>query len=99
MKREIECLVRLQQLTAGLDDMMGFLVEEEILDVTEVKKMRSEAFPASDFYRRIQEIRGSKHNLKNSIQMMEYHWEVLPVERIKVTIVTDRTQREFVYNF
>ena len=35
----------------------------------------------------------------NKLQLIEYSWQVLPVELIKVTIITDRAQKEFSFGY
>jgi hypothetical protein len=35
----------------------------------------------------------------NKLQLLEFEWIFLPVERIKITIITDRNTGEFTYNF
>jgi len=35
----------------------------------------------------------------NKLQLLEYEWVVLPVERMKITIITDRMSKEFSHGY
>jgi hypothetical protein len=90
-RKELECLARLQTLTQGLDEILQFLREENLLDEVEIKAMRSSSdYPKETFLilNRLKE---------KQFQLLSYEWTILPVENITVLIVTDRTQRTFKY--
>ena len=92
-RREQECLVQLQYKTLGLDDILAFLKEEKLIDDVQIKTIRSSA----EYPKEIQKV---LWNLKQSekIQLLEYFWQVLPVEQIKILIITNRAQKEFTYD-
>jgi hypothetical protein len=90
---EIKCLARLDELLATNDSIMEFLVSEELMTREERK-----AFMLSADIPKV--LQGFMASLKgNKIQLLAYEWTVLPEERLKVTIITDRNSREFSYNF
>jgi hypothetical protein len=93
VKREIECLQRLQELTSQLGDVLAFLKLEGLIDDNQIKSVSL----SSDHPK---EVRGILQDLKvrQKIQLLQYEWSVLPVENINITIVTDRNQKEFSYN-
>ena len=92
--KEIECLKRLQTLKGGADEMLEFLVHENLIDSHRAKSIKSSPEAFKDLHECIKALHDA-----NKFQLLEYEWQVLPVERIKVTIVTDRAHREFVHNF
>lgn len=92
--REIECLTRLDELIASYDAILEFLQQEDLLTRQEAIAMRS----SSDVAKMIN-IKLSTLSKTNKIQLLEYAWEVLPVERVKISIVTDRVSKEFSYGY
>ncbi len=94
IKKEIECLARLSDLTGALSDILGFLLSEQIIKADVIKGIMA----SSDHPKLTQALLRSLQT-ENKIQLLEYEWNVLPVERIKIVIVTDRNSKEFSYNF
>lgn len=92
--KKIECIARLNTLRGGIDEILTFLVEENILLEQTARALRLSPETAKETYRLIQGFFAA-----GKFQLLEYEWQLLPVERIKITIVTDRNSREFVYNF
>jgi len=90
---EIDCLARLAEVAIPLDDILSFLVSEKIITMDQIKTVKSSSDHAKQVQHMLQEL---KQNDK--IQLLEYSWTVLPVERINILIITDRNQREFSYN-
>ena len=93
VKREIECLNRLQEMTGQLEDILSFLKQESLVDDNQIKSVKLSADHAK-------EIRGILQDLKmrQKLQLLQYEWSVLPVENICITVITDRNQKEFIYN-
>lgn len=92
--KQIECLFRLDQLIASNDSIAEFLRAEDLLSKEEVKGIKS----ASDTAKALQG-HLSRLSSSNKLQLLEYEWTLLPVERLKITIVTDRNSMEFSYNY
>lgn len=93
IRAEVDCLERYARLSNSLEDIMVFLLEEKIATPDEIKSVRSSADAPRSLQSLMYRIKG-----EGRIQLLEYNWEVLPVERIKIVIVTDRNSKEFVYN-
>lgn len=93
LKREIECLQRLQELTGQLEDVLAFLKLENLIDDNQIRTVKLSADHPK-------EVRGILQDLKvrQKLQLLQYEWSVLPVENIIITVITDRNQREFIYN-
>lgn len=90
---QINCLQRLQDTTGQLDEILQFLKQENLVDDNQLKSVRLGA----DHAKEIQQI---LRNLQvtNKLQLLNYEWNVLPVENICITIITDRNQKEFSFN-
>jgi len=89
-KREIECLKRLEQLSPVYEELLGFFVQERLITAEEIKVMRQSPEQA-----RLLQAKLAVLSSEQRIQLLEYEWAILPVERIKLNIVTDHGHREF----
>jgi hypothetical protein len=100
-RTEVDCLERLNDRVNALDDIMSFLVEEGLMDLENIKTIKGSSTPAVLLHTYITAVhKDSEHRFsRNSLQLLEYEWHILPVERIKITMVTDRATRDFTYNF
>lgn len=89
-KRELECLKRLQGLTPVQDELIAYLLQEYLLTQEELKVIKSESDQLRLLYMKL-------HTLseERKIQLLEFEWSLLPTERIKLTLVTDRGFKEF----
>ena len=93
LTKEIECLKRLHETTSQLSDILLFLKQELLVDDNQIKTVKLQA----DHPKEVQAILRDLQ-LKGKLQMLEYEWSVLPVENIRIHIITDRNQKEFVFN-
>jgi predicted nucleic acid-binding protein len=91
--REMECLERLENLTGQLEDILVFLKLENLIDDNAIKKVRT----SSNSPKEVREVL-SQLKTDGKLQLLRYEWNVLPVENILITIITDRNQKEFSYN-
>jgi hypothetical protein len=92
--REIECLAKLDSLTPSYDGIIEYLHSEDLLSREEGKAMRSSADVAKVLHTKLASLSKS-----NKLQLLEYEWVVLPVERMKITIITDRMSKEFSHGY
>ena len=90
---EIKCLARLDELIASNDTIMEFLVAEELMSKEERRFMGKSADVPKILQAFLAKMKGKQ------LQLLEYEWILLPEERLKVTIITDRNSREFSYNY
>lgn len=93
-KREIECISRLQGLSLAIDDILGFLLSESMITKEQIKHLRSSADQAKMLHSYLLNL-----SKENRLQLLEYEWQVLPVERIKILLISDKNSKEFSYNF
>lgn len=92
-RKEIECLARLQVTTQQLDQILFFLKQENLIDDNLIKSTRQSADHAKEIQLILRDLQ-----VKQKLQLLEYEWTILPVENIKISIITDRNQAEFVFN-
>lgn len=93
MKREVDCLLRLQELTAQLEDIIIFLKQEGLVDDNAIRHIKASSDKAKDIRSLLNDLK-----IKQKLQLLQYEWSVLPAENIIITIITDRNQKEFSFN-
>ena len=91
--KEINCLQRLQDTTGQLEDILQFLKLENLVDDGQLKTIHM----AADHAKEVQAIL-RKLQSASKVQMLVIEWSVLPVENIRISIVTDRNHKEFIFN-
>jgi len=93
--RQIECLARLETMNPGIHDaMLEFLKEESLMTKGDCRAIISGSEVSKALHTYLASLASA-----NKIQLLSYEWSILPVELIKVTIVTDRSQKEFIYGY
>lgn len=94
-RTEIECLERYSDLMGGLGELLAFLVSEKLSSMEELNKIKGNSTSTCKaMCLLLKELQS-----KDKLQLLDYEWHLLPVERIKITLVTDRAKKEFVYNY
>ena len=93
-KKKIEMLSRLSQIDGSLIEIVEFLLQEKLIDKEMVKSLQKSGSFARDLESAIQNLRNAE-----KLQFVEYEWVVLPHERIKLTLVTDKITKEFGFEF
>lgn len=76
-----------------MDQILLFLRQENLTDDVQIRSIKQSADHAKEIQGILRELQ-----LKQKIQLLEYEWTILPVENIRIYIVTDRNQAEFVFN-
>lgn len=73
------------------EELIQFLMQEYLLDKTELKVYREASDRAKLFQAKLATLSADR-----KIQLLEYEWTLLPVERLKVTLVTATGYKEFI---
>lgn len=96
MNKKIECLNQLFKLLQCRQEVLEFLAEEKVIPQVS-----------------IQDILHTNHNThaaqiatlldsavkEDQLQLVDYEWAILPVERISLTIVSNTTKKEFKHGY
>jgi len=77
-----------------VDNILAFLQGESLASKEEIKTIRSSPDSAKAIWYLLAGLSAG-----GKLQLLEYEWQMLPVERIRIHIVTDRNNQEFTYNF
>jgi hypothetical protein len=94
VRRHVECLARLNELTGSTSTILQFLAEEKLIGVSLVKEVSNSPDKAKELYVLLQGLHS-----EDKLQLLSYEWQVLPIERIRIHIITNRSNKEFDYNF
>ena len=89
-KREVECLRRLQELSPVFEELKAFLGQEYLLSKEELRIIGVALDQA-----RLLQVKLASLSDERKIQLLEYEWTLLPVERIRLTLVTATGFKEF----
>ena len=90
---QILCLQRLQDTTGQLEDILLFLKQENLVDDNQIKSVKLGADHAKEIQQILRDLQ-----LKSRLQLLVYEWNVLPVENICISIITERNQANFSFN-
>lgn len=93
-KTEIQCLSRLNEISSAHEDIIAYLLDENLVDKTTLSKLRMSPEKPKEVWTIL-------NNLKQNgkLQLLEYEWVILPVERINILIVTNSSSKTFSHNF
>lgn len=91
---KVDCLNRLFELTSSRDEMIDFLQEEKIIGINEVMLIKNETDKDRMIYNTIK--KACKEDL---ILLASFDWVLLPDEKIKIQIITTRSNKNFTYNW
>lgn len=91
--RQIECALRFMQLSESFYiDITSFLIDERLMKKEELIDVDRPMERAKFIVAKLQSL------LTDEIIMLaDWTWIILPVERIKILIVTDTQQKEFTW--
>ena len=68
--------------------------EEKLIQPEQVRVLFAQADKAKALHAVLRNLSGA-----GSLQLLEFEWQLLPVERVKIMIVTDKVSREFAYGY
>ena len=91
--KRLSALDTLSRKLGSLQDVVDFLLFEEIMTKLEYKEYNSVPDKVRFIFDKLNEYRDA-----GKFQLLEYEWQILPVERIKLTVVTDKSNKEFSWN-
>jgi hypothetical protein len=84
INRELECILRCVELSS-LEEPLAKLVDLELLPLDKAKAISLSSDPHKQIHKILTDAR-----IAGAIQLLEYEWQILPKESIKITIVTDK---------
>jgi hypothetical protein len=73
--------------------ILEFLVAEDLMTREERKGVLASSDVPKAIHTFLAKMKGKQ------LQLLEYEWTLLPEERLKITIITDRNSKEFSFNY
>lgn len=92
--KEIDCIARLFKLADCYDEMVDFLIEEKLINDSDLVNLRLDSNKPQFIYNLLKQAAND-----DQLLLFAFDWVVLPVERIRLRLVTKRTNKEFAYKY
>lgn len=90
MNKKIECIRRLIKKNNSYREICDWLLERNLAEELEVNSYSRDQERAEFIHKKLEEADKNKKFL-----LLDFEWTVLPLEQIKITIVTEKEQVEF----
>lgn len=91
--KKIDCIKQLLWKNYCFNDIMVFLEDEHILTKAESLNHSKATDKPKELVLILERV--AQHP---SVQLVDYEWQILPVERIVITILTDKVIKKFEYH-
>lgn len=92
--RKIECLDTLITKTECLDEMIEFLVDNNLATKDEFQSHTRQFEYVNFIHRKLTQLLEEKKLL-----LYEYEWTILPTHQIKLLLITEHLSKEFLYGY
>lgn len=90
---KVEFLRRLFALSPCMDEVIIFLKEQKLINDFQMTAIANDSDKAKYLFNLLEALKK-----EDKLLLLDYEWAILPIERLKLTIVTERMQREFTHN-
>jgi len=94
MQKKIDFIGRLFKLSHCNEELLSFLIDEKLINDFERSALKDDPDHPKFFYNLLERLKKD-----DKLTLLDYEWMILPIERLKLTLVTERNMREFLYNF
>lgn len=94
MIKETECIARLFKLTDCYAELVDFMMEEKILSDSDLVSLKLEHNKPKFIYDLLKQAEKDEQ-----IMLLSFDWVVLPVERIRIRLITGRSNKELTYKY
>jgi hypothetical protein len=92
---ELQCLQRLIEKTNCQQEITEWLVTEKLLTKDAEKAIYANKSHTNIIYEIHKVLQSLRDNER--VQLLDYVWNILPVEQIRITIVSDNERHEFTH--
>lgn len=92
MIKKVECIKRLFKKNQSYYEICNWLLEQKLTTAQEVSEYTRDQERAEFLYNKFE-----KEFKEERFMLLDYEWSVLPLEQIKITIVTEREEKVFSY--
>jgi hypothetical protein len=92
--KEIDCLARLFKLTNCFADIIDFLLAEKVITDGQVSDLKLELNKPKALHALMK-----KAEKDEKLLLLSFDWILLPVERIRIRLITERNSKELTYQY
>jgi hypothetical protein len=93
MNKKVLCLSLLFSKTGLTTDILDFLLASKVVTQDEVKSLRLESDIPLALHIMLERLKS-----QDKLMLLDYEWKILPKEYVKLTLITEYAQKEFVYS-
>jgi len=91
--KKIECVLRFMRKNESFyDELTTFLIDERLLKREELVKLDRPMERAKFIVSKLQSLLDTE-----AVDLVDWEWTILPVERLRLIIVTETQQKDFTY--
>lgn len=94
MNKRIECIKRLLFLAHSYEDMCEWFVEQKFLEASFLEALTRDQERAEVILEEL-----LKLERDNKLILLDFFWTVLPLEQIKIIVVTHKEMKEFTFGY
>ena len=94
MNKKVECIRRLFKKNYAYNEICEWLIEREYITELEMNSYSREQERAEFLYSILE-----KAETEKKFMLLTYDWQVLPIEQIKIHIVTQTEEKIFSYGY
>lgn len=91
---KIECLDRLFKKTHCQDEFIEYLIEHKLLDKDAINPNDRDLDVLKVLHNALQ-----KGVADDKILLLDYKWQLLPIEQIRLQIITSRGSKDWLYGY
>ena len=92
--KEIDCITRLFKLTECYSELVEYLIEEKILLEGELTNLKLELNKPKFLHAILKQA-----EKEDKLLLLSFDWVLLPVERIRIRLITERSNKELTYKY
>ena len=93
VNKQIECVLRFMKKSESFyHDITEFLIDERLMKKEELIDVDRPVERARFLVNKLQTLLKTE-----AVMLVDWEWTILPVERLKILIVTDTQQKEFAF--
>ena len=92
--KEIDCITRLFKLTDCYSELVDFLIEEKIVTDGVLANLKLELNKPRFLHDILKQAEKD-----DKLLLLSFDWVLLPVERMRMRLITERSNKEFAYRY
>ena len=92
--KEADCIARLFKLANCYEELVDFLMAEKIISESDLVNLKLELNKPKLLHEILK-----KAEKEDKLILLAFDWIVLPIERLRLQLITERSNKEFTYKY